>query len=729
MTHVSRKLNTALQGALAGGGDPATSPLYVFGPFLKLVVVAGVANITFGTSIWLVIITIATVSMMYRLVMRWITDGSGGSGLAEEEFGGWAVKINAGITFIEYTLTFLVSIAALVTFAADRIHSLNDTTFLFENRTWLAVAMSALTAFLVNRGPRMAARTFGPATGAILVLLWILIVVTIFKRGFELPSFELRAFHAKYISSTLGGFSRILAVMTGIEVFANLVAAYDGPPEKRSKKAFQSLMIIMGTTGAAMLILGPAIRFYSDPLNEKVSVFTQTMDALLPKWASTIGTFLGIAVLLSAAAASALGLQNLFVGLRLRHYVPPTLARLNKFGVAGRPVILEASIASMFFIILGTREETYLALYAAGVFVLLSMTGWAATKRLMRGLKRDQENEHKTHIAILIIVGTVAASLLTTGATITIFIERFSEGAWLYFLMIPGMYLIFSLARKAIGPPTRSEERAAYIVESGIGTDADYLLWEAEAKHVFNSFLIPISGSDISLKALSAARSLAKVLIADIQAVVVDDGQKIPDLPDDVIVLKKEKTVSETLVDVAHEKDIDLIIMSAGDDTGLKKVTGSVASDVVRRSSIPVMVLPRTWSSKGGNITPRKIFVTLDGSLGSERAIPYAINIAKAYKSEIFIVHIPGDQHAISHAKDYGKAIKDSLVEHNLEIKVIVEGSEPTKDIARLAESNSADLIIMATSARRGVKKFIVGSVADSVIGEVSIPVLLVAIL
>ena len=82
---------------------------------------------TFGASIWLVIITIMVVSAMYRLVMRWVTDGSGGSGLSEEEFGPWAVKVNAGITFVEYTLTFLVSTAAMVTFIADRFPALSET--------------------------------------------------------------------------------------------------------------------------------------------------------------------------------------------------------------------------------------------------------------------------------------------------------------------------------------------------------------------------------------------------------------------------------------------------------------------------------------------------------------------------------------------------------------------------------------------------------------------------
>ena len=84
---VSYKLKNSLQGALAGGGDPATSPLYVFGPFLSLIVGAGVAEVTFGTSIWMAVFTVVAVSSLYRYVMSWVTDGSGGSGLNEEEFG------------------------------------------------------------------------------------------------------------------------------------------------------------------------------------------------------------------------------------------------------------------------------------------------------------------------------------------------------------------------------------------------------------------------------------------------------------------------------------------------------------------------------------------------------------------------------------------------------------------------------------------------------------------
>ena len=314
MAHVSHKLTSPVEGALAGGGDPATSPMYVFGPFLILLGGPWVALGTFGARLWLLMLTIAMVSAMYRLVMAWVVDGSGGSGLSEEEFGAWAVKVNAGITFVEYTLTFLVSMAALVTFIADRLPALNAQVFGVEYRTIVAIALSIFTGWLVNRGPKAAARAFGPATAGVLLLLWVMIFATIWRYGFRLPNLDFRAFTPEFVGFTFGGYARILAVMTGIEIFANLVAAYDGAPARKSRMAFRSLLIIMGTTGLTMLIVGPAIFDMADPTNTQVSVFTQTMDRLLPAPLAYAGTLVGMAVLLSASAASAQGLQFMALG-------------------------------------------------------------------------------------------------------------------------------------------------------------------------------------------------------------------------------------------------------------------------------------------------------------------------------------------------------------------------------------------------------------------------------
>ncbi|MCB0120458.1 MAG: hypothetical protein KDD72_15595, partial [Anaerolineales bacterium] len=147
------------------------------------------------------------------------------------------------------------------------------------------------------------------------------------------------------------------------------------------------------------------------------------MDHLLPSPLPYIGTLIGIAVLMSASAASAQGLQNLSLGLKERRYIPELLGVPNQYEVADKPVWIEVGIVSFCFLLFGTDEETYLALYAAGVFILLSMTGWAVTKRLIRNARKKMDIAHA-----LLIIGTIVAATLTTGATLIIFEERFLEG-------------------------------------------------------------------------------------------------------------------------------------------------------------------------------------------------------------------------------------------------------------------------------------------------------------
>jgi nucleotide-binding universal stress UspA family protein len=699
MAHISRKLSNSLEGALAGGGDPATSPLYVFGPFLKLIVIAGVAHITFGASVWLVVFTIAMVSAMYRLVMAWVTDGSGGSGLSEEEFGGWAVKINASITFVEYTLTFLVSTAALVTFIADRFPILNNAMLGIQYRTFVAIILSLLTGWLVNRGPKVATRTFGPATAGVLLLLWAMVIATIWKLGLHLPTFDMRAFTSGYLDFTFGGYARILAVMTGVEVFANLVAAYDGSPQEKSKKAFGSLLIIMGTTSVTMLIVGPAIFQLSTPTNEHVSVFTQTIDRLLPTPIAYLGTLIGVAVLLSASAASAQGLQNLALGLRDRHYIPAFIGQRNRFDVADKPVWIEVGLVSLCFLALGTSEETYLAMYAAGVFILLSMTGWAASKRLVRALAAEFSATHVTTL-----IGAAIAATLTSGATIIIFRERFLEGAWTYFVFIPVLYAVFTYFRQKLGAPSLLKEQLGEIEvamlggfglgQSGGRTPSPVLLAVGSTQDVwrpapsfgerwrgslvaFQRLLVPLDGSASAEQALPMAEIICRKYQASLTLVSVLQAQdRLRFLPTTQARLRRMAEASraereaylsqiarqayangkgvevdyavgvgpiaEEINTMACEVGVDLVVMSThGCADADHKLIGSVANKIVRLVNKPVLLVRPASNGNGKAPQLKKLLLALDGSEFAERMLPYAKALATRFDSEILLLSVP----------------------------------------------------------------------------------------
>jgi len=689
MAHVSHKLKNSFEGALAGGGDPATSPLYVFGPFIRLIVVAGVAQVTFGASIWMVIVTITVVSAMYRLVMRWVTDGSGGSGLSEEEFGSWAVKINAAITFVEYTLTFLVSMSAMVTFIADRIPMLNEAIIGIQYRSFVAILLSLLTGWLVNRGPKVAARTFGPATAGVLVLLWAMVFATILQYGFQLPTFSLEAFSGEYLKFTVAGYVRILAVMTGIEVFANLVAAYGGTPAERSKKAFNSLLIIMGTTAVTMLIVGPAIFSLADSTNQEVSVFTQTMDILLPDPLPVIGTLIGVLVLMSASAASAQGLQNLALGLKQRRYIPPTLGQVNDFEVADKPVWIEVGIVSISFLLFGTHEDTYLSIYAAGVFILLSMTGWAVTKRLIRQIRED----FKISKAGLIL-GTILASLLTTASTVIIFEERFSEGAWTYFVFIPLLYAFFSYFRNRLGAPSPIMEYLGRLdaaqlagfgfgqmgigelATNGNGEEEPSITWQPEPKErsrwreqqiIIKRVAILLDGSVYAAQAIPYARSICMaagaelVLLSSVknhtQALIdgfEETSQKraiylqgvAEELNEEGLKVSTEVRagfLADSTKALVEEKDIDLVITATRGKSGNKHwLSGGISSKLMSQITKPVLLVQA--EEEDLTVTEpnfERVMVSLDGSIASENALPITRAISEAFNSEVILLSVP----------------------------------------------------------------------------------------
>ena len=113
------------------------------------------------------------------------------------------------------------------------------------------------------------------------------------------------------------------------------------------------------------------------------------MDQLLPAPLPYLGTLVGIVVLMSASAASAQGLQNLALGLKERHYIPRAFGALTTTRSPTSRSGWKWGSSACVSCCLARSEETYLALYAAGVFILLSMTGWAVTKRLVREASRQ----------------------------------------------------------------------------------------------------------------------------------------------------------------------------------------------------------------------------------------------------------------------------------------------------------------------------------------------------
>ncbi|KAB0654151.1 MULTISPECIES: universal stress protein [Acinetobacter] len=139
------------------------------------------------------------------------------------------------------------------------------------------------------------------------------------------------------------------------------------------------------------------------------------------------------------------------------------------------------------------------------------------------------------------------------------------------------------------------------------------------------------------------------------------------------------------------------------------------------------------------------ILVPVDGSETSHAAVEKAVEFAKAFGSKITVVqalvldpYIAAEYISASQTNDLIErartSIEESLAaakakfnEQGIEVETkLLEGQVIHREIIRAAEELHADLIIIGSHGRTGFKKLFLGSVAQSLLGESHVPVLIV---
>jgi nucleotide-binding universal stress UspA family protein len=139
----------------------------------------------------------------------------------------------------------------------------------------------------------------------------------------------------------------------------------------------------------------------------------------------------------------------------------------------------------------------------------------------------------------------------------------------------------------------------------------------------------------------------------------------------------------------------------------------------------------------------KKILSPVDFSETSEHALRYSIDLASRLGSEVEVLHVYQlptyalPDGAILARPDFVASLTDELQKqldellrrysgHGVELKGrIVEGM-PYAEVNRIAEEEGADMVVMGTHGRTGVKHLLLGSVAERVVRTSKIPVLTV---
>jgi nucleotide-binding universal stress UspA family protein len=138
-------------------------------------------------------------------------------------------------------------------------------------------------------------------------------------------------------------------------------------------------------------------------------------------------------------------------------------------------------------------------------------------------------------------------------------------------------------------------------------------------------------------------------------------------------------------------------------------------------------------------IAPKKILVATDFSPASEAALPHAFSLAGHYGSKLYLAHVislehegfpPAEERAtkLEQAREFAEQQMERLLtatrQEPIPCQPLIGEGGIWNVLSDMIHENSIDLVIVGTHGRRGLKKLLLGSVAEEVFRMAPCPVL-----
>jgi nucleotide-binding universal stress UspA family protein len=196
----------------------------------------------------------------------------------------------------------------------------------------------------------------------------------------------------------------------------------------------------------------------------------------------------------------------------------------------------------------------------------------------------------------------------------------------------------------------------------------------------------------------------------------------------------EEGDVYERLVDLAEAENFSVIVVGRRGKSSLERaLVGSVAARVIGHSQRDVLVVPA-----GTKIGWKNILLATDGSKYSAFATEKAIDFARSYGGRltaVSVVDVPDELFAeapflvddlVDKAKGYVEMVKKKADDSGVPTQTLVREGESYQSIIKIATEGNADMIVMGSHGRTGLKRLLMGSVTEKVIGHAPCPVLVV---
>jgi nucleotide-binding universal stress UspA family protein len=212
-------------------------------------------------------------------------------------------------------------------------------------------------------------------------------------------------------------------------------------------------------------------------------------------------------------------------------------------------------------------------------------------------------------------------------------------------------------------------------------------------------------------------------------------------------IIKVGSNPAAEILELVSEYDDPLIVMASHGRSGVRLlVPGSVTNPIVLGSSSPVLVVRAVAEDEAQPdiASLDTMLVPLDGSMFAEAALAVAQQMASYFPLNYHLLRViesiedpaldyfePNhyDEYreaAFSEAQSYLEQVAERLTSEGAAVTWEISEGPPAVQIDQCASEQRADLIVMSTHGRSGIRGLILGSVAERVLHGTTVPLLLV---
>jgi len=427
------------------GLDALSSAAYGPEAALTLLIPLGLAGVHYIAPISVsIIVLLAIVYFSYRQTIMAYPQGGGSYTVASENLGEWPGLLAAASLMVDYVLTAAVGISAGVGALISAVPALQKHTLALCLVILIVVTLANL------RGVRESGGIFLVPTYLFIFCLLAMIAIGVIKTlaagGHPVPVVAPPrpggATQALAIWLLLRAFASGCTAMTGVEAVSNGVQAFKEPPSVVARRTLTVVIGILMVMLAGIAFLCKSYGVAATPPGQPgyQSVLSQLFAAVSGKgvfYAVGIGSIL---VVLSLSANTAFAdFPRLGRAVAQNGFLPNGLKVRGRRLIYTQGVYTLALLAGTLLIVFGGVTDRLIPLYAVGAFMAFTLSQAGMVMHWKRvGGRGSTMNMFWNGL------GAVATGL----TVIIVLIAKFTEGAWITLLLIPGLILLMRLIKR-----------------------------------------------------------------------------------------------------------------------------------------------------------------------------------------------------------------------------------------------------------------------------------------